>query len=180
MSTKYHVIEILADQLVSEFLDDFDRFQEITHVYRGSHGNKTKQYNPFKEIWGKSEKHNRVSELRDTLETGGTVFGLYNQNNLVGFASINGNFIDPDHCYRQLLELHITAAYRRKGLGRILFQTCVNKLKSLGVRKMYISSHSSVETVSFYKNLGCTDAQWLYTEQIQNEPFDYQLEYSLQ
>ena len=179
MKNKPEIIEISENLITPALLDNFERLQKITYVYRGPHGNKTKQHIPFTEIWDKTKKQNRISELYNTIKDGGTVFGLFDNNALIGFASIGGNFIDSKNMYRQLIELHISAAYRGRGYGKLLFQACVNKLRTLGVKMMYISSHSSVETVSFYKYLGCKDAQWLYIEQIRNEPFDYQLEFAL-
>ncbi len=103
----------------------------------------------------------------------------HNELKLIGFAALDGNLIGENNEYVQLLELHVSSEYRGKGIGKCLFANCAEKAYTLGASKLYISGHSSVETQRFYTKLGCTDAQWLFKRQIELEPYDCQLEYTL-
>ena len=46
----------------------------------------------------------------------------------------------------------------------------------LFTRKLYISAHSAVETQSFYRAMGCVEAEAYCAEHVEREPFDCQLE----
>ena len=48
--------------------------------------------------------------------------------------------------------------------------------KAQGGKKLYISSHSAVETQRFYQAMGCVDAKELLEEHVAREPLDRQLE----
>ena len=50
---------------------------------------------------------------------------------------------------------------------------------SRAAEKLYISSHSAVETQAFYRAVGCREAQEYNAEHVEQEPFDCQLEYVL-
>ncbi len=45
-----------------------------------------------------------------------------------------------------------------------------------GGNKLYISSHSAVESQAFYKSMGCTEAKMYNKAHTEKEPFDVQLE----
>lgn len=49
----------------------------------------------------------------------------------------------------------------------------------MGGEKLYISSHSAVETQAFYRGMGCRDAEEIDAAHAAREPFDCQLEYIL-
>ena len=81
--------------------------------------------------------------------------------------------------YRDLSSLHVSAECRRRGLGRVLFAKAAGWARAQGAEKLYISSHSALETQRFYRALGCTDALEPDAAHTAREPFDCQLEYRL-
>ena len=68
---------------------------------------------------------------------------------------------------------------RRSGIGRTLFQMAAEWARTQGAAKLYISSHSAIETQRFYRSLGCVDAAQPQQKHVEAEPFDCQLEYRL-
>lgn len=48
-----------------------------------------------------------------------------------------------------------------------------------GAKKLYISAYSAVESQSFYKAMGCMEAQVYNMEHVEKEPYDCQLECKL-
>lgn len=51
--------------------------------------------------------------------------------------------------------------------------------KENGAKKLYISSHSAIESQNFYKSLGCVEAKEYNKAHVENEPCDCQLEFVL-
>ena len=56
---------------------------------------------------------------------------------------------------------------------------CPQFALGVGARKLYISSHSAVESVAFYLAMGCREAEELEPMHVAKEPYDRQLEYVL-
>ena len=64
------------------------------------------------------------------------------------------------------------------GIGKKLFGICVEKAKTKGAKKLYISAHFSEETQSFYKKMGCVDAIYVGKDISEYHPGeDRQLEF---
>lgn len=51
--------------------------------------------------------------------------------------------------------------------------------ESAGLKKMYISAHSAVDTQAFYISIGCSDAAEYTQEHVSAESYDRQMEYTL-
>ena len=49
-----------------------------------------------------------------------------------------------------------------------------------GAKKLYISAHSAVETQAFYRAMGCVEAQEYNQKHVEAEPYDCQMECSLE
>lgn len=64
-------------------------------------------------------------------------------------------FEEDETALRQLSFLHISKAYRGRGIGRQLFACCETAAKEMGAKGFYISSIPSENTVHFYQHLGC-------------------------
>ena len=78
--------------------------------------------------------------------------------------------------YRDLTSLHVSRDKRGHGIGRTLFQKAADWARSRGAEKLYISSHSAVETQAFYRAMGCVEAQEYQYAHVEKEPYDCQLE----
>lgn len=79
----------------------------------------------------------------------------------------------------ELTSLHVSSDARRHGMGAVLFLLAADFARNLGVKKLYISSHSAVETQAFYERMGCVEAEEYNEAAVQREPMDCQLEYVL-
>ena len=78
-----------------------------------------------------------------------------------------------------LAAIHVSADMRGHGIGTELFAAAKQWAKSHGAGKLYISSHSAVESQAFYKKMGCTEAELYNLKHVEEEPFDCQLELKL-
>ena len=81
--------------------------------------------------------------------------------------------------YLDLSALHVSEDLRRSGVGRALFLAAADWARRQGARKLYISSHSALESQAFYAAMGCVDAAETNRQHVEAEPFDRQLEYVL-
>jgi predicted N-acetyltransferase YhbS len=75
--------------------------------------------------------------------------------------------------------MHVSNNYRGVGIGKALFEKCVEAAKKMGAKSIYISAHPAIETQKFYKALGCKLAKEINQELKELEPFDIQLEYEI-
>lgn len=74
--------------------------------------------------------------------------------------------------------LFVDDKWKRKGLGKKLFDEICKHAAHKGADKLFISAIPSFETVAFYLNMGCEDAKDIISEYIDTENDRY-LEYSL-
>jgi ribosomal protein S18 acetylase RimI-like enzyme len=105
--------------------------------------------------------------------------GAFNNNMLVGFASVESQSFGLQKEYLQLSSIHTSYESRGMGIGKNLFSLVCKKAKEIGAQKLYISAHSSQESQAFYKALGCVEAMEYSDILVVKEPCDCQLEYKL-
>nr|WP_209660249.1 GNAT family N-acetyltransferase [Acetoanaerobium pronyense] len=157
----------------------FNRYQDVKKCWRKENGEWILKEIPFVEQWNTDEYKFLVKCLRNTVNEGGAVFGAFDNDSLVGFASLENKFFGSENQYLQLSSIHISAEARGHKIGKKLFYLISMKAKKLGAQKLYISAHSSEETQGFYKSLGCVEALEYNLDLVSKEPFDCQLEYTL-
>ena len=154
----------------------FDRTQNITKCRRKTAGQWVIKDIVFVDNWSDKEYKERVNYLRNLIESKGYVVGAFFEGKLKGFASVEPALFGTDAKYMNLSNLHISQDMRRQGMGRELFALTKKWAKEHGAEKLYISSHSAVETQAFYKAMGCAEAVEYNKELAEKEPCDCQLE----
>ncbi|VEB41574.1 Predicted acetyltransferase [Chromobacterium violaceum] len=179
VSSPWSIRRLSARDIDERWLADFQRRQEVTLVYRGAPGDRRVAAEPFIDDWSPDERRALCRELA-AMAGAGRVWAAMEGESLAGFAAISPEPLGPDGEYRQLKELQVDARWRCRGLGRELMRQCMAGGKAMGARRLYISSHSAVETVSFYERCGCVPARWLHGPQLALEPFDWQMERDLE
>ncbi|SKC81944.1 GNAT family N-acetyltransferase [Maledivibacter halophilus] len=157
----------------------FNRYQDVKKCWRKENGEWILKAIAFTEQWGSDEYEILVKCLQNTIKTGGTVFGAFYNDVLVGFASIENQFFGSQKEYLQLSSIHISYENRDMGIGKKLFSLACKKAKEIGAQKLYISTHSSEESQAFYKAMGCVEAMEYNDKLVAEEPCDCQLEYCL-
>jgi predicted N-acetyltransferase YhbS len=96
---------------------------------------------------------------------------------LSGVAILESKFIGKQQDMLQLKFLHVSRAYRKQGLGSRLFKIALEKARTLGAKKLYISATPSENTINYYLRLGCALATEIDPELFALEPEDIHLEY---
>ena len=129
--------------------------------------------------WPPGEAEHYTPILIDCFDRGGTFWGAFEDEDLVGVAVLENKFIGSKKDMLQLKFLHVSRSQRKQGLGAKLFHQAIDHAKSLGAKRLYISATPSENTISFYMRLGCVLATEIDPELFALEPEDIHLEYAL-
>lgn len=170
---------LVSEELSVELFAHFRRHQVVTKCWRKRDGAWEIQDAPFIDDWGAEEYKILVSCLKNTLATGGLVYGAFREGKLKGFVSVEADLFGKKKEYLDLTSIHVSEDLRGHGIGRKLFGEAKCWAKEKGAKKLYISAHSAVESQAFYRSLGCTWAEECNAAHVEKEPFDCQLEYRL-
>ncbi|MCI9147959.1 MAG: GNAT family N-acetyltransferase [Hungatella sp.] len=171
--------KIKRQELSRKLFETFRRHQVVGDCVRKAGGQWVVQPDPFVDEWSKEDYGFLIKCLEETLDTGGAVFGAFREGNLKGFASVDGRPLGSRGQYLDLTSLHVSEEMRGLGIGRKLFAMAAAWAKGHGGQKLYISSHSAVETQKFYEAMGCVDALECSEKHVRQEPYDRQLELDL-
>ena len=171
--------KIEPEELNRELFQKFQRRQNVTKCVRREGDAWVVKEAPFIDEWSEKDYETLVNCLKSTLENGGAVFGMFADGALKGFASVEGTLLGYKGNYVDLTSLHVSREFRGKGIGTRLFHMAAGWALAKGGEKLYISSHSAVETQAFYKAMGCVDALEPNEDHVNREPYDRQLEYVL-
>lgn len=177
MMIEYRAIKL--EELNTDLFKHFIRHQVVTYCYRKSPEGWTNELDPFIDDWTPQEYEYLVKCLTNTLQTGGLVYGFFSDGQLKGFVSVESELIGEEQRYVDLSSIHVSEDYRGKGIGRQLFEIAKQWARENGADRLFISSHSAVETQAFYQAMGCVDARIFHPGHAQEEPYDRQLEYVL-
>lgn len=169
--------QLKNDEINLTLFHSFNRYQDVKKCWRKENGKWTLKEIAFIEQWGSVEYEYLIKCLQNTVKTGGTVYGAFHNDVLVGFASVESEFFGSQKEYLQLSSLHISYENRGMGIGKKLFSLACKKAKEMGAQKLYISAHSSEETQAFYKAVNCVEAVEYNPKLVAEEPCDCQLEY---
>jgi predicted N-acetyltransferase YhbS len=127
--------------------------------------------------WPPGEAELYTPHLLDCYDRGGTFWGTFENDTLIGVAILESNFIGSKKDMLQLKFLHVSRDYRKRGIASALFKLAVEKAKILRARKLYISATPSEHTVNYYMQLGCVLAVEVDPDLFALEPEDIHLEY---
>ena len=168
-----------ADELNRGLFSNFIRHQVVTKCWRKENGEWKIKEVPFIDDWSEENYATLVSCLKNTILTGGFVYGAFSDNALKGFVSVEPTLFSGEQKYLDLSSIHVSEDMRGQGIGKVLFLAAKEWARENGAGKLYISAHSSVESQAFYKAMGCVEAEVYNRKHVEEEPCDCQLECSL-
>jgi N-acetylglutamate synthase-like GNAT family acetyltransferase len=154
-----------------------DRSEIINQIYYYKN-NKLILNNEYYNVtgWEPNNIERNINKLYELYDRGGSFFGLFQEERIVGVIVLECKFIGNDNDQLQVVFLHIDNNYRKKGYGKILMNQIKERAKELGAKKLYISATPSKNTVDFYVHLGCKLASEINADLYQLEPYDIHLE----
>lgn len=165
-----------AEELCRELFRDFIRHQTVTKCWRKENDSWIVKDAPFVDDWTEDDYQILISCLKNTILSGGFVYGAFCDGKLKGFVSAEPKIFGGEQKYCDLSSIHISEDMRKQGIGRTLFLAAKEWAKQKGAKKLYISAHSAVESQAFYKAMGCVEAKVYDQKHVEAEPYDCQLE----
>lgn len=120
-----------------------------------------------------------IERFEKTVSGGGKAFGCFDNNVLVGYATVNSEIFGNSSRHVLLDQLFVSKNYRNCGIGKMLFRICARQASEFGAEKLYLCAGSSEATIAFYKRLGCVKALEINQELLKEDPNDFQLEFNL-
>jgi Acetyltransferase (GNAT) family. len=171
-------ITYINANIASDMFKSFHHHQAITKKWVNDDNNWTlkdasdlREWDDEKRIW--------ISEyLRKQIERGGSVIGAFNDNVFNGFCCVDGFLLGETAKYANLSMLFVDDDWKRRGIGKSLFKAACECAKKIGADKLFISAVPSFETIAFYFNMGCTDAEETISEYVDTDNDRY-LEFKL-
>ena len=170
--------ELARDEV--ELVWTIDRSEVIDHIYYHRDGALVLEPEHYDvRGWQPGQAEAFTPHLLDCYDRGGTFWGAFEGGRLVGAAVLESAFIGREKDQLQLMFLHVGRSHRQRGLGRLLFETAVDKARSLGARRLYVSATPSQNTVEFDLRRGCVVTQEVDARLFELEPEDIHLEYAI-
>lgn len=167
------------NEITRELFKNFIRHQTVTDCLRKENGAWVVKSAPFIDDWSEKDYQTLVTCLKHTVATGGFVSAAFSNHCLKGFVSVESGLFGGEQKYLDLSSIHVSEDMRGQGIGKSLFLSAKKWAKEKGAAKLYISSHSAVESQAFYKAMGCVEAQVYHQAHVEAEPYDCQLECAL-
>ncbi len=174
---EYRILQ--EEEIDRSLFRSFIRHQVVDQCLRRENGAWVVRSDPFIDDWTEADYQTLVRCLRNTVRTGGLVLGAFSGGALKGFVSVENGFFGGENRYFDLSSIHVSEDMRRNGIGKTLFMAAAAWAREKGAKKLYISSHSAIESQAFYRSMGCVEAAEYNQKHVEAEPFDCQLEYVL-
>ena len=159
-----------SNNFTRDSLKDFRRYQEVKNVYRLQNGNLTLVYNPFTEDW---DAVRLIEKAEEILSGRYVTYCAYEGNHVVGEIML----IPKLNKGRLIIDsFHVSSDYRRRGIGRGLFEAARQEALKMGAHALYASCCSSEETINFYSAMGFRLSSDPIPSLAEAEPYDLQME----
>jgi predicted N-acetyltransferase YhbS len=159
---------------------NIDRSEVIEAIYYFRDG-KLEKKKEFHNIrgWEEPELSKNLAKLKKLYEHGGTFLGAFDGGRLVGIGILENTFICDSSDTLQLVFLHVSEPFRKKGIATELMRRLCAIAKEKGAKKLYISATPSESTVNFYLNRGSNLAKKVNRALYEEEPEDIHFELEL-
>ena len=165
---------ITRENFSTASLDGFIDRQEVTECWRRVDG----QWKLLP-IAYTDESGPDAQTVLDALEAGHPAYGAWAEGEVVGLALLDRERFGSAGQYVDLAEFYVSLPYRRRGIGRRLFELACQGARELGASKLYISAHSARESIAAYRSYGCVEAEEVNQALAEKEPCDVQMEFRL-
>ncbi|KRE29461.1 GNAT family N-acetyltransferase [Paenibacillus sp. Soil522] len=152
---------------------DIDRTETIELIYKCKDG-------VLEEIkaghecpnWKEDNYQEIISRYEDELTNGGTAYGAFDGDKLVGFGVLAHKFRGSENNQLQIDLMYVTRNYRRQGIGRQIMDLLSKVAIEKGAKYLYISSTETESAVKFYSSCGSTLTSEIDEELFEKEPYD--------
>lgn len=163
-----------------KLLSEIDRREIIEEVYYFK-SHKLELVREFEDIqgWNLQELNCFINRLEEIYDRKGAVYGAFDKDQIVGLAALESRFIGESKDKVKFDMLYISTSYRKKGIGKKLMCLSMEKARTFGAQKLYISSTPFRNTVDFYLAMGAKVVDKVDKELYELEPYDIHMELDL-
>jgi GNAT superfamily N-acetyltransferase len=152
---------------------DIDRSETIELIYK-SKGGVLEEIKAGHECpnWKEDNYQEIMIRFESELTKGGTAFGAFDGDTLVGFGVLAHRFRGKANNQLQIDLMYVTREYRRQGIGRQIIDSLSKVAIERGAKYLYISSTETESAVKFYSSYGSTLTSEIDDELFEKEPYD--------
>lgn len=152
---------------------DIDRSETIELIYKCKDGVleeiKARQECPN---WNEDNYQEIISRYECELFNGGTAFGAFDRDKLIGFGVLTNKFRGRENNQLQIDLMYVSRKYRRQGIGSQIIDSLSKVAIEKGAKYLYISSTETESAVKFYSSWGSTITSEIDEELFEKEPYD--------
>lgn len=112
---KSNIRKLTKTEINKALFSNFNREQRVTRCWRKAEGEWVLKDIAFTENWRDDQYEELVRYLVNTVDTGGTVWGVFKSERLIGFASLENKFFGSQSQYLQLSSIHVSSESRGEG-----------------------------------------------------------------
>ncbi|XEC96582.1 GNAT family N-acetyltransferase [Paenibacillus tarimensis] len=150
-----------------------DRSERIEAIYRMEAGQLIEERAGHEcPNWNDKQTQELITRFTTELNRGGTAYGAFVQERLVGFGVLAGQFRGRNQDRLQVDLMYVTREYRRQGIGTQIMEKLSDEALKRGARYLYISSTETESAVQFYRSNGSELTEDKDTELYEMEPYD--------
>lgn len=154
-------------------LGEIDRTEVIDHIYYMRDGRLVLEEEHWHlRGWPPGDEERHVAETLDLLDRGGTAWGAFDGDRMVGIASLDSTFIGREGDTLNMALLHVSHGHRGRGIGTRLLELTKERARGLGASRLYVSGMPTERAVAFYMSRGCRLADEVDPELFAREPED--------
>ncbi|SFA85714.1 MULTISPECIES: GNAT family N-acetyltransferase [unclassified Bacillus (in: firmicutes)] len=157
----------------SEKIRDIDRSETIEAVYSMKDGVlEAQQAGHECPNWQEKDYQEMISRFEYELSNGGTAYGAFDGDKMVGFGVLAHKFRGKEMDQLQIDLMYVSNGYRRKGIARTIIDFLSKKAIERGAKYLYISSTETQSAVGFYQSCGSRITSEVDKELFEKEPLD--------
>lgn len=172
--------EISRDEI--QLLKEIDRSEIIEKIYYFRDGQlalEEEYHEVTYDFWVKHADNKIIPNLNEIHDSGGTIFGVFDNAKIVGMTALDTEFIGKNNDQLNVPILFVDKEYHKRGIARKLMELVADKARQMGARKLYVSATPSESTVNFYLGIGCKVTDDVNKEMFEDEPEDIHMEMEL-
>ena len=173
---RIEIRELGADRI--ELIREIDRSELIDVLYTVEDGRlRSERVNSMVPPWdskghGDHSSARRITEFRPIVEKGATLLGAFVDGLFAGIAIVDPDFEEQTAWFAFL---HVSRAYRRRGVASALWTAGVDVAAAADATSMHVSATPSGSAVGFYTSRGCRLAEAPHPALFAKEPEDVHL-----
>lgn len=160
--------------------EEIDRTEEITHIWYVRDDEMVLEEEHWHLTgWPPDELPRQREHLRECMESGGSAWGAFDGERLVGIAVLDGRWYGTAGETLDMYFMHVSNGYRHQGIGKLLTELVKERAREMGAKRLFVSGLPSLNTIGFYMAMGFDRAREVDPRLYEREPDDVHMDMEL-